>query len=209
MKGKLKSIRNQTIALAGLAQAVFLVQQIAKRGSANGGAMEASIASVLKIDADDVEGVYGGIGNLKTGFEQLKRQLMGRATLDPEQAQYAAMLVYLQRKLSKQPDMQERIRLGIEKAGACAENNELLDDSVLGVLAETYRETISNLNPKIVVNGEQNYLTDPENANKIRALLLAGIRSALLWQQCGGSRLNFFFGRRKILEQAQQLANMN
>ena len=37
----LNTIHNQTIALAGIAQAVFLVQQIAKTGSTDQDAMEA------------------------------------------------------------------------------------------------------------------------------------------------------------------------
>jgi len=41
--------------------------------------------------------------------------------------------------------------------------------------------------------------------NKIRALLLAGIRSAMLWRQCGGSRWRFIFFRRKIQREAEFL----
>lgn len=201
----IKSVTNQAIALAGVSQAVYLVQQIAKRGIADTGAMEASISSVLKIDADSVDHVYGGTKGLHIGLQQLKRQLMGRATLDPEQAHYAAMLIFLQRKLMKYPKMLETIRQGVTKATIQAENHPVLDLEVLSVLAETYRDTVSKLSPKVVVNGEPVHLTNPENANKIRALLLAGIRSALLWQQCGGNRLRFFFGRSKILSEVQRV----
>jgi high frequency lysogenization protein len=50
-----------------------------------------------------------------------------------------------------------------------------------------------------MVNGESHYLTRPDMANKIRACLLAGIRSATLWQQCGGTRWKFLFYRKKML----------
>lgn len=201
----LKSIRNQTIALAGISQAVYLVKQIAKRGTTDTPAMESSISSILKIDAENVDDVYGEIAGVTIGLKQLKRQLMGRATMDPEQAHYAAMLVFLQQKLKANPQLAEQIRLGIDQAAVHAESLPILDEKVLETLAETYQQTISKLRPRIVINGEQVYLTDPENANKIRSLLLAGIRSAALWVQCGGSRINFFFRRGKILAQAQQL----
>jgi high frequency lysogenization protein len=45
------------------------------------------------------------------------------------------------------------------------------------------------LSPRIMVNGDPAHLNNPENANRIRALLLAGIRAAMLWRQSGGGRL--------------------
>ena len=55
------------------------------------------------------------------------------------------------------------------------------------------------------MNGDQAYLSRPETANKIRACLLAGIRSALLWKQCGGTRWKFLFYRKKIQAELQVL----
>jgi high frequency lysogenization protein len=56
-----------------------------------------------------------------------------------------------------------------------------------------------------MVQGEPTYLADKARANQIRALLLAGIRAAVLWRQLGGRRWQLFISRRKILETAQQL----
>ncbi|HSR54696.1 MAG TPA: DUF489 family protein, partial [Alphaproteobacteria bacterium] len=36
-----------------------------------------------------------------------------------------------------------------------------------------------------------------------RALLLAGIRAAVLWRQVDGSRLRLLFGRKRIVREAQ------
>jgi len=62
---QLNTITNQTIALAGIAQAAALVQQLASTGTADPIAMEASIASVLKIDSDSVIDVYGSLAGIK------------------------------------------------------------------------------------------------------------------------------------------------
>ncbi|MGX2039011.1 high frequency lysogenization protein HflD [Methylocaldum sp. MU1018] len=201
----MKTLRNQVIALAGLSQAVYLVQHIAKRGTVDREDMEASIGSVLKIDSGDVVDVYGGLHRIMTGLRQIERQLGGPDVVDPEQARYASTLIFLERKLMKQPRMLETIRLGMEKAVAQAEDRGVLDEDVLATLAETYQQTISQLKPRVMVAGEQMYLSDPENANRIRSLLLAGIRSTVLWRKCGGSRWKLLFLRPKLQKEAHQL----
>ncbi len=201
-----KSIRNQTIALAGVAQAVYLVKQIAKTGSTDDEAMEASIKSILKIDSTSVEDVFDGLGGIRIGLQQLGKQLSGPPAIDGEQVNYAATLVFLERKLVKQPEFLEQIRTGIEIAAAEAEQlSTVLDEKILIKLADLYQNTISKLHPRIIINGEQAYLTDTENTTRIRALLLAGVRSAFLWRQCGGNRWKFLLYRKKIQEEIQQL----
>ena len=51
-----------------------------------------------------------------------------------------------------------------------------------------------------MVQGEQNFLTNGDTTSKIRTLLFAGIRAAVLWRQLGGSRLKLFFSRKKFLQ---------
>jgi high frequency lysogenization protein len=203
----LRTPRNQAIALAGLAQAVHLVQQIAKRGEADPQAMAASIASVLKIDADSVEDVFGGLAGVKDGLLKLRQQLGGRENIDPEHARYSAMLVFLESKLEKRPEVQRRVREGVERAAWQAQKLGVTDESVLEILAEVYHQNISPLGPRIIVSGERVFLTNPANAHKIRALLLAGIRAAVLWRQCGGARWKFLLSRRKLYQETQDLLN--
>lgn len=201
----LKTISNQTIALAGIAQVAVLVQQVATTGTCDEQAMQASIGSLLKLDSDSVADVYGGLAGLRLGFEQLNGQLTGEKPPNPEQARYAAAIVFLERKLVQRDDFLATIKNGILKAQAQTEQFGLLHENVLANLGELYHSTVSTLQPKIMVNGEQRYLSRPDIANKIRALLLAGIRSALLWRQCGGSRWKFIFYRRSIQDELQRL----
>ena len=195
---QLNTITNQTIALAGIAQAAALVQQLATTGSADQAALEASIASVLKIDSDSVIDVYGGLFGIKLGLKQLNEQMTGYKIINPEQARYSASLVFLENQLSGRKDLLNSIQTGIAKAQAQSEHFGLLHENVLANLGEVYQSTISTLQPRIMVNGEQEYLSRPDVANKIRACLLAGIRSAILWKQCGGTRWKFLFFRKKI-----------
>jgi high frequency lysogenization protein len=202
---QLNTFTNQTIALAGIAQVAVLVQQLATTGTCDQQAMEASIGSVLKIDSDSAADIYGGLGGLKLGFDQLNGQITGEKAPNPEQARYAAAIVFLERKLSDRKDFLSTIQAGIVKAQAQTEQFGELHDNVLANLGDLYHGTISTLQPRIMVNGEQRFLSRPDIANKIRALLLAGIRSALLWRQCGGSRWKFIFYRKKIQAELQDL----
>ncbi|MDD1618520.1 MAG: high frequency lysogenization protein HflD [Methylococcaceae bacterium] len=196
---------NQTIALAGIAQAAALVQQLATTGAADPTAMEASIASVLKIDSGSVIDVYGSLAGIKLGLEQLNVQMTGYKIVNPEQARYSASLVFLENQLSGRKDLLKLIQIGITKAQAQSEHFGSLHENVLANLGEVYQSTISTLQPRIMVNGEQEYLSRPDVANKIRACLLAGIRSAILWKQCGGTRWKFLFFRKKIQAELQIL----
>ncbi len=201
----LKTTSNQVIALAGIAQACSLVQQLASTGRADSSALESSIGSLLKIDADNVADVFGGLDNIKYGLKQLENQLTGREIANPEQARYAAQLVYLEKQLSNRPEMLHTIHAGIEKAQAQAEHFGLLHENVLANLGDLYHTTISTIPPRIMVNGEQEYLSNPAIVNKIRSLLLAGIRSTLLWRQCGGARWKFLFFRKKLQDEIRFL----
>lgn len=202
---QLNTITNQTIALAGIAQAAALVQQLAMTGKADSEAMEASIASILKIDSDTVSDVYGGMNGLKLGLEQLHQQMTGYKIANPEQARYSASLVFLEQQLSGRKDLLKTIQTGIVKAQAQSEHFGLMHENVLANLADCYHSTVSTLQPRVMVNGEQEYLSRPDVVNKIRALLLAGIRSAILWKQCGGTRWKFLFYRKKIQNELQNL----
>ncbi len=201
----LNTLSNQTIALAGIAQACSLVHQLASSGNCPGPSLEASIGSLLKIDSASVIDIYGGLSGIEHGLQQLGTQLGSRVLASPEQARYAAQLVYLQKQLAGKPDMQKIIHTGISKAQNQAEHFGVLHENVLANLADVYHSTISTLQPRIMVQGDQQFLGNQATVNKIRALLLSGIRATLLWRQCGGTRWKLLFSRKKIQDEAKFL----
>jgi len=199
------SINNQTIALAGIAQACYLVRQLATDGTGTPEAMTASIGSLLKIDSNSVIDVFGGLAGIKYGLEQLDRQLSSRVAANPEQTRYAAQLIHLQKQLIRNQDMLNKIRIGITRAQAQAEHFGPTHENVLANFADIYHSTISTLQPRIMVNGDPQHLSTQTTINKIRATLLAGIRASLLWRQCGGSRWHLLLSRKKIQNQTRRL----
>ncbi len=204
----LDTITNQTIALAGIAQATALVDQLATKGIVDSASFKTSIESILKIDSDSVLDVYGGdLAHLTLGFDSLKKQVSGFSIEHPEQARYGASLVFLENKLSEQPALLQKISIGLARAQNQAEHFGVLHDNVIANLGDIYYNTVSTIQPRIMVNGDPAILSRPDIANKIRASLLAGIRSSMLWRQCGGKRWKFIFFRKKIQDELQRLLN--
>ena len=97
------------LALAGVCQAATLVQQLARRGSADNEAIEASLSSILVTDPETPQQVFGQLANLKTGYTTLAAQLSDKqATKDTELTRYIASILGLERKLARKPKaMQE------------------------------------------------------------------------------------------------------
>lgn len=204
-----EAVDEEVIALAGIYQSVYLVKQTARGEPGEQPGFRASLGSVFRIDADSAASVYGGLDGVKLGLRKLVEQL-GSPGLnpDPELTAYAAKLMYLERKLNALPSMVDTLRSEIEAAKGIAESNDLEDPAVIANLAHAYSQTISRLSPRILVQGDPGLLKQTDVANRIRALLLAGIRAAVLWRQVGGSRLSLIFGRKRIVRGARVALSM-
>lgn len=64
-------IDNRVLALAGVVQALQQVRQIAETGQSETSAVRTAINSVLRIDAESPEAVYGRIRDLTQGLQLL------------------------------------------------------------------------------------------------------------------------------------------
>ena len=199
--------QDRIIALAGIYQAVWCAQGIARRGMADSDAMTASIGSIFHTDSEDVPSVFGDARGVAPGLRQFITQLQGGNGREIDLTRYVIALLQLERKLAGDNTMLGRIGEGIESARARMEHFHLLHGNILAQLADIYSQTISTLHPRIMVRGEVLHLQNPDNANKIRALLLAGIRAARLWHQVGGRRRHILLRRKSMLESAKALLN--
>ncbi|MES9856451.1 MAG: high frequency lysogenization protein HflD [Sedimenticola sp.] len=201
----MKTERDRAIAIAGVFQAAKLASQIARHGIAESSAMETSIHSLFQVSAESVEGVYGGISGISTGLNTLLNQLKNDQKREVEVTRYVITLLHLERKLSKNKGMAEMISQGIEQATGRLEHYNQLHSNIIAQLADIYVNTISTLKPKVMIEGEPLHLQNQENINRIRALLLAGIRSSMLWRQCGGGRLQILLGRKRLQREIEEI----
>lgn len=200
------------MALCGIFQAARLVQQVARTGMCDQAPFEASIKSIFKLDSATPEDVYDNSSNLLFGARTLLAQLGSNKPAnaadrakDIEVTKYCIAVMVLERKLIKRKDLLDIITQGIDRAKAQLEHFNITHENVIANLADVYTQTISTLNPRIIVNGEHSHISNPANANKIRALLLSAIRSAVLWRQCGGTRWQLLLNRKAVLHAAQKL----
>lgn len=200
-------LEQQTIAMAGVAQAARLVDQISKTGSYPMEFLAPSINSLFAFDAKSVEDVYGGIAGVKLGLNNLSSLLVSRqADENRDLVRYVFAMMYLERKFASDPAMMSVVHSRLEhtsfRAEHFAKNVQELCHSVSGI----YQDTLSKLKFRIKVTGSAQHLENSKNADIIRALLLAGIRSAFMWHQLGGRRWKLLLQRKQLLHTSQQLS---
>lgn len=206
----MKCTRDQTIALAGVLQSLRLVQTIAYTGEINIDYYKASIRSVISENSpnkniinnygQDINCLNLGLNSLIDSFSNVTEDIR-----NIELTQHIIGIFSLQKKISKHPDIAKKIHNGITMAKNQVDHLPIEDSAISHILAQTYKQYISPLPPKIIVSGESMYLNNSINTDKIRSLLLSAIRSAFLWEQSGGSKWKILFGRKQLVQKAKML----
>lgn len=201
-----KKFFSLTVALAGVFQAAGLVRDLAKSGAVDSEAFQASISSIYQIDAADTISVYGGLKGLRLGFNELVL-LLGNEKLstDAYLSRYVISMIHLERRLIKNKELMNGLTRRIKYAVSQAKYFSDTHPRVISSLADIYISTLGTLPFRIQVLGQAKFLNQEETIHKIRALLLAGVRSVVLWRQMGGKRWHLFLWRNKITRLAKQL----
>lgn len=197
------SFDDRVIALAGVFQAARLVAELAREGYCEEAPMTVSIHTVLKINADSTQQIYGSLSSIKLGLTTLADVFDNRYH-DPILTRMIVTILHIERKLHRTPDMQRNIQENLTLISQQYEINTN-DDLLITKLALLYTQTLSTLKPRVMVQGNGLHLSQELVIAKIRALLLATIRSAVLWRQMGGGYVSLFFGRRRYALTAREL----
>lgn len=197
-------MKDRVIALAGLLQAVRLVQEMANNGHAESRPLAACVGSLFAFDADAAEDVYGGAAELQVGLRRVVAQLDG-SDRDTSQTRIAMNLLHLERRFVAADATVASVRRALEDIGRQREALGPAHPTVLMRLGELYAEQISPLGPRVLVQGNPVYLSQATLVGEVRATLLAGLRAAVLWRQSGGSYWDFLLSRRRMVEIAREL----
>lgn len=189
-----------SLALGGIYQAAVLVNQLAMTGQCDEEAFNTSIRSIYKINSTDIADVYNGMNNVRIGLEECAKVFAEKKINKPNThiSRYALSLLLLQNKLIKNTKMMHGIQKRIEHVLTQVRYFSETHDTVMHSLSDIYLTTISTLNFRIQIVGKAQFLKNEKIIDKMRALFLAGIRSAVLWQQVGGRRWQLLFARGKI-----------
>ncbi|WJY13215.1 high frequency lysogenization protein HflD [Pectobacteriaceae bacterium CE90] len=202
-----KNYHDITLALGGICQSACLVQQLAHQGNCSNDTLRTSLNSILIVNPATTLDVFGNEeSNLTTGLKTLLSILNStRGDLNTELSRYTFSLIALERRLDKNRSAFKELSSRINQLGRQTEHYDLLSDTIINVLAGIYVDVISKLGPRIQVTGSVDILKNNQIQAKVRAILLAGIRSAVLWQQVGGGRLQLMFARNALVKHAQQI----
>jgi high frequency lysogenization protein len=187
----------RVLALAGVVQALAQVRRIAETGEADGHVLGVALDSVFRIDAESAAAVYGGSAGVRQGLSILRDYFAGSAR-DDQLPRLALAVIQLERRFVRDDAMVERVQAGIDRNTALAERQGSMHPDVLAALGALYSETLSHLRPRVLVQGNPHYLGQAAVVAEVRAVLLAAIRSAVLWRQLGGSLWDFLFRRKEM-----------
>lgn len=197
---------SRCIAFSAICQAASIVDQIARTGICSDViAFEASLMSTLKIDSDSPLEIYGGYESLAVGIKSAIEQLentSGKRNL--QVTKYIIGMISLENKLTANSSLLKILSERINQVQRQLSHANISDLSVLKSFDSIYKDIVSGLGPKIQVNGTPACLQQEISQHKIRALLLSGVRAAVLWRQLGGKRRQLIFSRKAILNQLKQ-----
>ena len=203
----MNKLHNRTMALAGLLQSATLVNQLASTGTCDTQGNQASLNSIVT-NSTDVTKVFNSEKDLSTGIGSLKIALGKKTKSMQTVVFYALSLINLEKKLMKDPALLTKISNEIDSIKN-QDFFEISHSNSIARLAELYKTTLGNLNPRIMIKGEQIYLSNQHTANHIRALLLAGIRAVSLWKSQGGKTWHLLINKKKTLDLLNTLEDVN
>ncbi|MFQ5345572.1 MAG: high frequency lysogenization protein HflD [Mariprofundus sp.] len=203
-------LSQRTIALAALTQAVYLVDCIARKGIMDSEDCKILLDSMFAeshADQQPVLQLYGSTSNLATGIRICNRLLKGA---DLPQAKtlmiYSSGLLTLERRLAKNAPMRHKLAEGMQRI---SHQKQYFGDSmhanIIAAIADLYGETISTMKPRIIVHGKSEHLSQAANTQRVRALLMSGLRAAHLWHKHGGGHISLLLRRKALLHELELL----
>ena len=195
--------QSQAWALAALFLAIDNVRAIAERGEVQTDAELTLLPSLLTYNAADIADYYGDPAPLARGRRAYQRTFQQKN--DEQNLRYSAQILHVERRLAKKAALMRTLKERLHAAQRQAEYYPVNHDNLIASFAATYQETASLAAGRILIRGEPQWLRQPDMTNRIRALLLAGVRAAVLWRAYGGNRYTLLFARDKVEAAMQKL----
>ncbi|ALN57649.1 hypothetical protein GLE_2300 [Lysobacter enzymogenes] len=192
-------LSERVLALAGLAQALAQVRRIADTGQANASVLETALESVFRIDASSPTAVYGSVAQLRPGLVLVQDYFTSRSH-DEHLPRLALAVLQLERRFVQDAAMADQVLGGIRAQADQAQRLGSSHPDVIAALGTLYADTLSHLRPRVLVQGNPHYLGQPGVVAEVRAVLLAAVRSAVLWRQLGGSYWDFLLRKRAMVD---------
>ncbi|GLP97855.1 high frequency lysogenization protein HflD [Paraferrimonas sedimenticola] len=197
--------QQRCLAFSAVCQCLRLVQEVARKGSADDEDISRALSPIVVTDPDNLDDIYGSPRELTLGLQTMIHQLGDQKRKDLEVTRYLVGILALERKLVARNGQLGLLAQRIDQVKRQLNHFSITDSQVIANLSGIYVDVISDLGPKIQITGNPNQLQQTHNQQKIRALLLAAMRSAVLWRQLGGKRRHLVFSRKSLIQSARSL----
>jgi len=207
------ALSQRATALAAMTQAIYLVNSIARKGvvdTEDSRVMMESIFSEASTHPNHtVLDLYGGVQRLDTGIRICIKLLQGEKLPEAKDLMlYSAGLTALERRLAKDAAMRQKLADGMIRIGNQRQYfGDAMHHNVIAAIADLYGDTISTMKPRIIVRGKSEFLSQTDNTQRVRALLMSGLRAAYLWHKHGGGHLSLLLRRKALLRELELLQN--
>lgn len=205
------TMHDRSLALAGCIQHTWWAHRLAQHGEFDPARIALAAKSVLCTDPGRAQDVFGELQDLKPGIDTAVA-LLGKQRATGFDAQemalltrYVGQILKLSATLLANDQAIKQLAAGVERLKLTAEASQGLEAITAPQLASLYVDNISSLSPRIMVQGNGIYLRNEEFAAGIRSHLLAALRAAVLWRQCGGRLWHLMFQRSAYLKAFMQL----
>ena len=201
------SQQQRILSLGALFQAGLLADHLATTGTRDADAMRPLLQSILILDADNIDDIYPDRHALSPGLRLLRDALTGKQRHDNfRQVGHALALIQLAKVTRRNAGVLSSLRNRLEALVAQRDHfADVTSREFCHRAAGIYTHTLSTLKFRIRVQGTPSMLQNEDNAATIRALFLAGVRAAFLWHEQGGRRWQLLIGRRRLIEQIDEL----
>jgi high frequency lysogenization protein len=201
-----KTDTDKTLALAGIFQAAYLVNQVAYEGELNEKAYQTSLQSIFTLTPADVPSVFNGYHGVHIGLAFVKRYGTKKPPFKEDALiRYILHITEIAQKILKNPSISKHLEQRLTPVISQTSHLGLNHPIVMNALASLYQQVFLKRGLQVPVRGKLDVLKKAETVTKIYALLLAGIRAAVLWYQVGGNRWQLLFLRSRLRDQANFL----
>lgn len=202
--------QQRVLALAAIAQACAAVKQLARHGQLSEEfERDALLQSVLEQDPESFSAIYGDVTKLNFGLKVLLAQIGATRNKDVEITRYMVGVLALARRFERNDKALAELGQRVTQLQRQQQQFQFEQDTIITGMAGAYSDFISPLGRPLQIHGKPALLQQKNVQNQIRALLLAAIRSAILWRQVGGKRRHFIFSRRRMVSTALELIRIS
>jgi high frequency lysogenization protein len=202
--------RDKTLALAAIFQAAGLANELARKGSTDSSVEAFLTQTVLVMDTDNISEIYPSIDGLKPGLRWLEGCLLeqGRGLQNAgEIIRIALGVIQVEGQFNEHEGVQNTLRTRLENINRQRVMNPDMSSTELNnLLGSAYVDSLGQLRFRVQIRGDAKQLQAAGMAERIRAILLAGVRAAWLWRRLGGRRWHLIFTRGQILREIREIA---